>query len=765
MTKSEKIITNLVHVYLLLFIFSMVNREFLPFGIDLRMIELPLGFLIICINLISSKLVIKIDKEDSIGNSLIFFYIITMLLTISWLWNGLKVNEQKLINEMILLSNVFICCIVVYFNKKTLNFEFINKTVIVSCVVLSVSMILVDRGVPFEKIMGASDAASIYNSSELISNKNLYGESFRSAGYASDPNYATMLLLIGVITTIKSKEIKKIIKIVLNIFFLLCIGLSFSRTIVLTSIVLGLYIWLIKKINISDSKIKILSKSLLVIVVLVEIIIPFIADFLNFLPMTLTTRFEMWKNAGKLFLQSPIIGNGLTSFRSYFAINHWYVQAHSTYWQILSELGIVGLVLYIRILFNSIDKSINNKYNYFLTLVFIIWIMTCETIALQFSIFILYILTLQEKKKNIANKVLFFINSISNGGAERVCINLSNEFVRQGYKVDFILLENIKNGSEVYEINDNMNIFTLNINETNKIKKIIKIILSIYKVNRIISEREEQDGEYCLITSHLPMSNIITRFSNVRNRAIYVFHTKIKSYDKMKIKPLFRLGLKWIFAGRKIVTVSNGVLNEAINDYNFKPNLVKKIYNPINEKEIKKLAQEKIDMDNKYFVQVGRFNEAKRQDRMLDIFYKGEFYKNYNLVFCGTGELENQIREKVDKLGIQENVIFLGWQSNVYKWIYNSEMLICTSDYEAFPMNLIEALACGTKVVSSNCNFGPNEILLGEYAEYLVNSDDIDEYIEKINEALKKYPNSNNPILEKCNSGNIIKEYLKFYAE
>ena len=134
-------------------------------------------------------------------------------------------------------------------------------------------------------------------------------------------------------------------------------------------------------------------------------------------------------------------------------------------------------------------------------------------------------------------------------------------------------------------------------------------------------------------------------------------------------------------------------------------------------------------------------------------------YKEYKLLFCGIGELEDRIKKQVKNFGIQDQVIFLGWQANVYKWIKNSEILISTSDYEAFPMNLIEAFACHTKVVSSDCDFGPREILLGEYSKYLVKTDDINDYI---NDALNTYPQKSNKILELCKPENIIKEYIDF---
>lgn len=360
-------------------------------------------------------------------------------------------------------------------------------------------------------------------------------------------------------------------------------------------------------------------------------------------------------------------------------------------------------------------------------------------------------------------KALFVVNSLSDGGAERVCINMANELLQQNYEVDFILLGKNDKNNKTYKINKEINIYNLNINNTNKIIKIFKILASIGKMNKIIRKREEETG-YQLITSHLPMANILTRFSCIKNRALYVFHTKVSSYDRICHK-LFFMFFYYIYKNQKIVAVSEGVRQEAINKYKIKEKNIVTIYNPINVTEIDKKSKEKIPKIGKYILQVGRFNDAKRQDRMVDVFFKGELYKKYQLVFCGTGELEESIKTKVNNMGINEKVTFLGWQDNVYKWMKNAELLVSTSDYEAFPMNLMEAIICGTKVVSSNCEFGPNEILLGDYSKYLVKTDDVNDYIEKINMSLLSYPITNNPIIEKCKASNIIEEYLKFMGK
>lgn len=353
-------------------------------------------------------------------------------------------------------------------------------------------------------------------------------------------------------------------------------------------------------------------------------------------------------------------------------------------------------------------------------------------------------------------KALFFVNSVKKGGAEKVCMTMAKELLEQNYKVDFIVV----NHDEKPEI-DGINIFSLDLKSQSKIGKVFNILSSIKKVNKFIRESEKQE-KYDLITSHLPVSNMITRFSCVNKKSIYVFHTKIENY-KIINNFIYKFLLKLVFGKRKIVTVSKGLEEEAINKYNFESQYVKTIYNPIDYDKIGQLSKEKIDFDCPYFIQVGRFNSAKRQDRMLKVFHDGGFYKKYKLVFCGVGELEDNAKKIAEELGIYDRVAFLGWQDNVYKWIDKAVLLISTSDYEAFPINLIEAAACGTPIVSSDCNYGPREILLGDYSNFLVNPDNISEYIEKINKALTSYPTTKNSIIEECSVKKIVTKYILYY--
>lgn len=401
MKKDKRVTQIMLFIYICLYIFIMINREFTPFGFDLRFILLPLGCLILILNLINNKGKVTFDKNDKTGNYLILFYMAIFLSNISWLWNGLNVNRVKFFNEILLLINTFIGILVIYFNKNNIDFEKLIIITIISCTILSVSIFIVYVGVPFEKIMGDSKEPAIYYGNDAVPQKNLFGDNFRCAGYASDPNYATILLVYGIICAIKSRKLKNWAKTIFIIIFSLAVGLSFSKTVIAGSIIALIYILIFKKYkNISKHK-KILNRTFILLMFFLIFFIP-ILNLDNYFPMTLTTRFAMWEGAQELFIKSPLIGSGITSFRTFFEISHsnWYVQCHSTFWQVLSETGLIGLFFYSNTLINALDKK-EKLTSYFLVIVFIIWSMTYETIALPLSTFALYIFELENEKEKL----------------------------------------------------------------------------------------------------------------------------------------------------------------------------------------------------------------------------------------------------------------------------------------------------------------------------------------------------------------------------
>ena len=70
--------------------------------------------------------------------------------------------------------------------------------------------------------------------------------------------------------------------------------------------------------------------------------------------------------------------------------------------------------------------------------------------------------------------------------------------------------------------------------------------------------------------------------------------------------------------------------------------------------------------------------------------------------------------------GVAARVRPVAFRQNPYPWMAHAKLVVLSSDYEGFPLVLIEALACGTPVVSTDCPHGPSEILTGPLARWLV---------------------------------------------
>lgn len=80
-------------------------------------------------------------------------------------------------------------------------------------------------------------------------------------------------------------------------------------------------------------------------------------------------------------------------------------------------------------------------------------------------------------------------------------------------------------------------------------------------------------------------------------------------------------------------------------------------------------------------------------------------------MIVGGGYLEAELKQKVYDLGLADKVVFCGFESNPFKYVSRCDCFVLSSDVEGFPNVLIEALACGKPVISTDCSSGPRELL------------------------------------------------------
>jgi glycosyltransferase involved in cell wall biosynthesis len=140
------------------------------------------------------------------------------------------------------------------------------------------------------------------------------------------------------------------------------------------------------------------------------------------------------------------------------------------------------------------------------------------------------------------------------------------------------------------------------------------------------------------------------------------------------------------------------------------------IYNPVNLQKIAILSMEAVDHpwlndEIPVIAACGRLTVQKNYFLLLRTLRLVLKEIHVRLIILGEGDERQMLESYTEELGIQSNVAFLGFQSNPFKYIAHSTVFVLSSSWEGFSLVLVEAMACGVPVISTDCPSGPNEII------------------------------------------------------
>lgn len=140
-----------------------------------------------------------------------------------------------------------------------------------------------------------------------------------------------------------------------------------------------------------------------------------------------------------------------------------------------------------------------------------------------------------------------------------------------------------------------------------------------------------------------------------------------------------------------------------------------------------------INQDYKLVVAVGRLVEQKNYMFMIEAFSLARNRQKLKLLILGDGYLRKQIQNYAESLNIADDLILMGYENNPYPNMRRSDVYVMTSLWEGMPNVLLEALACGCKVIALDCPCGPREILEdGKFGTLLPVDVSAKEYAEAI---------------------------------
>lgn len=189
-----------------------------------------------------------------------------------------------------------------------------------------------------------------------------------------------------------------------------------------------------------------------------------------------------------------------------------------------------------------------------------------------------------------------------------------------------------------------------------------------------------------------------------------------------------------LYGAKNLVAVSDGVAEDLQWELGLADANIVRLYNPFDLNEIRRMAAETPAglPRERYIVHVGRFVPQKRHDLLLTAWSIAALSHKLVLLASPSPALDAAIAAA----GIAGSVIVAGFQKNPYPWIRRADALVLCSDHEGLPNVLIEALICGTRIVSTDCPSGPREIMAGALARFLVPAGDAQALAAALREAV-----------------------------
>lgn len=250
-------------------------------------------------------------------------------------------------------------------------------------------------------------------------------------------------------------------------------------------------------------------------------------------------------------------------------------------------------------------------------------------------------------------------------------------------------------------------------------------------------------GPFDLVVSNLPFASEVVDLAGVENVWHHIHGTLSAEVDGLlpdrKRKAHRRLKrYRRIFDGKNLIAVSDGVASDLREGIGLSRSNIVTIYNPHDFDEIRQMAAmpDSAIPALPYVAHVGRFTKGKRHDLLLDAYAASGIAHNLVLMTRSSRELLHLIESR----GLSSRVSVVGFQGNPFPWYAAASALILCSDHEGLPNVLIEALASGTPVISTDCPSGPREILQGSFERFLSPVGDVEALAQNLRKVIDVPP-------------------------
>lgn len=289
--------------------------------------------------------------------------------------------------------------------------------------------------------------------------------------------------------------------------------------------------------------------------------------------------------------------------------------------------------------------------------------------------------------------LIIFSGLVSNEGISKSVLSYFKHIDKENLKIDFI----VQNQPQNWMINEiecgGSNYYILNGRNRNVLKYIIELKKIIKENKYDIVHVHGSSTILCVDLLAAKLANVKVRIAHSHNTTCshkFINNILRPIFDKL-VTHRFACGIdagKWLFKNKEFYVISNG------------KEIDKFLYNETN----RNIYRKKLDLGERIVIgHIGKFNNQKNHTFLIDIF--SELVKlndNYILLLIGNGIFFNEIKEKVKKLNLENNVKFLGETNEVPELLQAMDIFVFPSKHEGLPGVLLEAKLSGMPIYASD---------------------------------------------------------------
>ena len=341
-------------------------------------------------------------------------------------------------------------------------------------------------------------------------------------------------------------------------------------------------------------------------------------------------------------------------------------------------------------------------------------------------------------------KIAHIITELERGGAQFNTLFTIKTLPPEKYKRILITNTNGVLNPEAYKLNDTKRIFIKSFNRNLNIRKDILTFITLFKILK--KERPH------IIHTHSSKAGILGRWAALFAKVPIIIHTihgfGFWYFTNKLIKRLFILiEVLTSWFTDVLVVVSTEDMKIGLSKKIGKAYKYEIIRSGIDIKSIRssKISRKNllrdlgISSDEKIILKIAPFKKQKAPldfIRMAKILKEKDPKMKFRFLLIGGGKLEREIKNKIKRLELWDNILLLGWKEDPIPYLKLCDIFVLTSEWEGLPRTFLEAMACKKPIVATNVG-GAEDVVKNEINGYLVPFGRMDIMADRIYHILK----------------------------